>query len=180
MERHSPVDKEAESKTFISPCMLFPITWDFKTAKQLQSQTSQHRNSSQNLSPVPFAQIHLPGMDTWHWPHLPLSCLWFTALASNKADRGSCVSKRLEWTTLTPPRAAYKQAYLNKQSWCQLFIICSIWNTCYCSRSTHKCWRVTPKEERKSLGYYFHTLFLSVYLTQYHNNNWVPPEYSWN
>lgn len=64
MERHNTVDKEAESKMFIPPCVSFPIIWDFKTAKQLQSQTSQHRTSSQNPSPVSFAQLHLPKMET--------------------------------------------------------------------------------------------------------------------
>lgn len=75
MGRHYTVDKEAEYKTFISPSASFPTAWDFKTAKELQNQTSQHRTSSQNQSPAPFAQLHLPRMDTWAWPHPPLNCL---------------------------------------------------------------------------------------------------------
>jgi len=64
MEKHNTVDKEAKSNTFTSPCVSIPITWDFKTAKQLQSQTPQHRTSSQDPSPVPFAQLHLPRTET--------------------------------------------------------------------------------------------------------------------
>lgn len=72
MGRHHAVDKEAGYKTFISPCASFPTAWDFKTAKELQNQTAEPRTSSPNQSPAPFAQLHLPGMDTWAWPHRPL------------------------------------------------------------------------------------------------------------
>lgn len=75
MGRHHAVDNEAEYETFISPCASFPTACDFKTAKELQNQTSQHRISSQHQSPAPFAQLHLPRMDTWAWPHPCLSCL---------------------------------------------------------------------------------------------------------
>lgn len=73
MRRHHTVDKEY--KTFIFFCVSFPTAWDFKTAKELQNQTAELRTSSQNQSPAPFAQLYLPRMDRWAWPHPSLSCL---------------------------------------------------------------------------------------------------------
>lgn len=78
----------------------FPLLGGFKTAKQRQSQTSQQRTPSQNSSPVPFAQLHLARLETCNWLHLPLSHLQFTALASNKADKGSVCQQKARMNNL--------------------------------------------------------------------------------
>ena len=117
MERHNTVDKEAESKTFISPCASFPITWDYKTAKQLQNQTSQHRTSSQNPSPVPFAQLPLPRMGDMRLASPPFKLLMIYCISFQQGRQGQLCQQKARMNNLNSTKGSiqtslFKQAIL--------------------------------------------------------------------
>lgn len=177
------MDKEAKSKTFLPACH-FPLLGGFKTAKQWQSQTSQQRTHSQSPSPVLFTQLHLPRTETWEWPHLPLSCLWFTALASNEADKCSTCQQKARMNKLNCSKGSI-QTTLFKQA----ILVSIIYYLQHLERvlllkvtqipDSHTQRRKKPKQF--FFNFSCHTwFFFSFSLTQYWNTNWVPPEHTWN